>query len=151
MRVARARQRLRRRRQELVSQLESLKGGLVPGARESTQELSLSDNHPADLGSETYEREKDLGLHRLVKQQVFEVDLALHRLDQGSYGRCEGCGGLIPDARLEVLPEARRCTFCQAAARPPLRRRPVEEEVLASGELTTAVDPGAVESPRDRE
>jgi phage/conjugal plasmid C-4 type zinc finger TraR family protein len=116
----------------------------------STQELSLNDNHPADLGSETFEREKDLGLHRLVKQQVLEVDLALHRLEQGSYGRCEGCGGPIPDARLEVIPEARRCISCQSSARPPLRHRPVEEEVLSSGELTTGVDPDDVDFPRSR-
>jgi len=127
----------------LRPRFESLQARLVPGIRESTPELWLSDNHPADSGSETGERARDVGLHRLVRQQLFEVDLARHRLEPGSNGQCESCGGPIPDARLAAIPEARRCIFCQSSGSPPFRHRPAEEEAMESSGRDPGVDPGA--------
>jgi RNA polymerase-binding transcription factor DksA len=54
-----------------------------------------------------------------VRRQIVETDLALARLDTGSYGICEGCGQPIPRRRLEVLPTAIRCVAC---ADPSARR-----------------------------
>lgn len=45
-----------------------------------------------------------------------EIDGALHRLDDRSYGRCERCARTIPWERLEVLPTSRLCTPCQYSA-----------------------------------
>ena len=46
---------------------------------------------------------------------VAEIDEALRRLDEGSYGTCERCGNPIPDARLEAVPTARYDAACQSA------------------------------------
>ena len=51
-----------------------------------------------------------------ARRALFEVDSALERLADGSYGRCGDCGGSIAPERLEVLPEARLCTPCKAAS-----------------------------------
>jgi YteA family regulatory protein len=123
---------LRRRREQLVAGIETLRArGLGQSARDSVGELSMYDNHPADVGSETFEREKDLGLVTSHKRQLRDVDEALRRVYQGSYGRCAGCGLPIGDARLEVVPEASLCTHCQARAEAPTAGvRPPEEAVI---------------------
>jgi DnaK suppressor protein len=51
-----------------------------------------------------------------ARRALVEVDDALKRLSDGSYGRCADCGGTIAPERLEVLPEARLCTPCKAAS-----------------------------------
>jgi RNA polymerase-binding transcription factor DksA len=79
-------------------------------------ELSGADQHPADLGTETFERTRDLSLLHEVDAEVEAVRHALLRLGQGTYGRCEHCGVVIPDERLVVVPAARFCVAHQAAA-----------------------------------
>lgn len=83
---------------------------------ESVGELSSIDQHPADLGSETFERERELSLLEDVEAEIADVRRALVRLDRGSYGRCEACGRQIPDERLSAVPAARFCFEHQAAA-----------------------------------
>ena len=56
-----------------------------------------------------------------ARRALVEVDEALQRLADGSYGRCGDCGGGIAPERLEVLPEARLCTPCKAASGRPRR------------------------------
>jgi RNA polymerase-binding transcription factor DksA len=83
---------------------------------ESVGELSSIDQHPADLGSETFERERELSLLEDVDAEIADVERALVRLDLGAYGRCEACGRQIPDERLSAVPAARFCFEHQAAA-----------------------------------
>lgn len=52
------------------------------------------------------------GTRRAEMAELAEVDAALARLRDGSYGVCEGCGAAIPDGRLQVRPMARRCVAC---------------------------------------
>jgi len=52
------------------------------------------------------------GLRAALHREAAEVDAALERVSDGSYGRCEGCGEPIPAGRLEVRPAARRCVAC---------------------------------------
>ena len=53
--------------------------------------------------------------------KVGEIDAALSRVDEGTYGTCEACGNPIPEARLEAVPEATLCVTCKTGA--SLRRR----------------------------
>ena len=48
-----------------------------------------------------------------IRQSMAQIDDALHRIDDGSYGSCAKCGAQIPPERLEVLPHARFCVPCQ--------------------------------------
>ena len=79
------------------------------GEREALSELSLADQHPADVATETFEREKDVSILDNVDEQLRDVEDALQRLEQNTYGRCEICGKDIGDERLRARPEARFC------------------------------------------
>jgi RNA polymerase-binding protein DksA len=78
---------------------------------EETGELmsSSADNHLADTASETYEREFDEGLEEDAQEQLREVEAALKRLEDGTYGTCRICGKAIPVERLEAVPWTTLC------------------------------------------
>jgi RNA polymerase-binding transcription factor DksA len=86
------------------------------GGVDATGELSKLALHQADSASETFEREKDFSILEEVEAELADVERALARLDDGSYGTCEACGDVIGDARLEVLPAARFCIDHQQQA-----------------------------------
>jgi len=67
------------------------------------------DNHLGDLATATFDRELDEGLEEGVQATIAEIDAALGRLDEGTYGTCEVCGRPIGAARLGALPWARLC------------------------------------------
>jgi RNA polymerase-binding transcription factor DksA len=83
---------------------------------ESISELSDVDQHQADTGTETFDRERDFSILEQVEAELADVERALQRLDEGTYGKCEACGEPIEDARLEALPAARFCLKHQATA-----------------------------------
>ena len=90
--------------------------GLDQSETESVSELSSIDQHPADLGTETFEREKEVSIIEQVEAELADVEHALRRLDEGTYGICEACGRPIGDARLDAMPAARLCLDDQAQA-----------------------------------
>ena len=79
-------------------------------------ELSVVDQHPADVGSETFEREKQASILDLAERQLQDVERAVSRLDAGTYGTCEACGAPIPVERLEARPATRFCLDDQQRA-----------------------------------
>ncbi|HEX2058045.1 MAG TPA: TraR/DksA C4-type zinc finger protein [Actinomycetota bacterium] len=85
------------------------------GQEDDLSELSTADQHSADVGSETFERTKDLSVAEDVAGQLEDVERALEKLAAGTYGACEVCGTAIPDERLEAVPAARYCIEHQAA------------------------------------
>ena len=94
---------------------------------ENLSELSSVDQHQADVGTETFEREKDLSILEQIDAELADVEHALKRLDDGTYGTCEVDGKPIPEERLEAMPAARFCLEHQAEAeRQAARARPVE-------------------------
>jgi DnaK suppressor protein len=66
-----------------------------------------------DLASEERDREISFILSDRERQKIKEIDEALERLDDGSYGECESCGLEIAEARLDALPFTRLCRDCQ--------------------------------------
>ena len=107
--------------------------GFEDSLRDSTSELSSYDNHPADMGSETYELEKQFALSSHQARQIDEVRSALKRIEKGSYGYCESCGKSISFERLDVIPEARLCLECEeekVEAEDMEYDRPAEEDLL---------------------
>lgn len=67
-----------------------------------------------DLGSEMFEREKAMSIREGVEERLADIERALKRLDDGTYGVCEACGEPIPAERLAARPEARFCLKHQA-------------------------------------
>lgn len=80
---------------------------------ERASELSAYEDHPADLASETFEREKDLAISESVEGLLNQVLIALEKVDRGTYGICDACNRPIKKARLNALPFATLCLECQ--------------------------------------
>jgi RNA polymerase-binding transcription factor DksA len=102
-----ARHRLDAEREKLQGLVADLRTEISPGASEPDGALGSRDNVPGDVTSETFEREKDLSILEALEVELAEVEAALRRLDEGSYGNDEVTGERIDPARLEALPEAR--------------------------------------------
>ncbi len=109
-----ARRRLTEERERLTATLEGLETD-IEAQKESLSELSVVDEHQADIGTETFEREKDLSILESVQAGLDDLDQALQRLDEGTYGNCEVCHQPIGDDRLDAVPAARFCLEHQAA------------------------------------
>lgn len=113
--------------------------------RESLGELSVIDNHPADIGTEVYQRSRDVAQHDRLLHRVDAIDAALQRFDQGEYGRCEQCGQDIPFERLEALPYTTVCTECsrkeEKEEQHAFSRGSVEDELLNRPFSRTFNDP----------
>jgi RNA polymerase-binding transcription factor DksA len=116
-----ARARLEEERRRLEEVRESLDSVSDESEQESLSELAGADQHQADIGTETFEREKDISILEQVEAELRDVAHALERLDDGTYGVCEACGKPIPDERLEALPAARFCLEDQALAEREVR------------------------------
>jgi DnaK suppressor protein len=77
---------------------------------EETGDLAIgSGDHIADSATETYLRELDEGLEENAAQVLAEIEEALGRIDDGTYGLCASCGGPIGVERLEAVPYATLC------------------------------------------
>lgn len=119
---------------KILNTIDSImKNGMNENQREEIEELSLVDNHPADFGSEMFEKERRYALLDNEKDIINRIDNALKRIEDGSYGICEICGKEIPNERLDFMPYATTCVECEKKKvnyKTYRYDRPVEEEVL---------------------
>lgn len=100
---------LKTRKQQLQEENEAFRDEQLDGMQNSVSELSTYDNHPADLGTELYEREKDTALNDRALKELENIEQALENMEKGTYGTCSVCGTSIPMERLEALPWTDRC------------------------------------------
>lgn len=124
---------LEQEKKKLMSSMERESFSL----RQSIGELSVVDNHPADIGSELFERSKDLSLFDRHEKKLEQIDAALDRIYQGEYGYCLSCKGAIPTERLDAVPYASFCLTCQDLQEKESREkeqddRPIEERPLST-------------------
>src|SRR5262249_35189203 len=100
--------RLEHERERVHGLIDSLRGeGLDVEEADQSGELSHYDQHPADTASDTFEREKDLAILEGLEEELAEIEAALQRLDDGTYGIDEVTGDPIDPARLDAIPTAR--------------------------------------------
>jgi RNA polymerase-binding transcription factor DksA len=81
--------------------------------REASGELSAIDQHPADTADQTIQREIDYTIKGIVQDEAQQVEAAMRRQAEGSYGICKECGQDIDPERLAVRPQATLCISCQ--------------------------------------
>jgi hypothetical protein len=86
----------------LLQQKLTAGGGGVATGGQGTPDASKIASWRGEAKSPTVQAQEALG----------EVEGALRRLDDGTYGRCEGCGELVAPERLEALPATRNCVKC---------------------------------------
>jgi DnaK suppressor protein len=94
--------------------------------RDASGELSGYSLHMADAGTDTFDREFALSLVSNEQEALYEIEEALKRLDQNTYGLCGMCERPIMKARLEAVPFARLCVNCQSDIEKN-NRRPVPQ------------------------
>jgi DnaK suppressor protein len=102
-----ARERIAEEQTRVEGLIAGLRDELGTSENEDVSELSDYDQHPADMGTETFEREKDLSILEQLEEELSELQAALERIDNGTYGIDEVTGSPIDPARLEALPAAR--------------------------------------------
>jgi DnaK suppressor protein len=111
-------------RAHLQKQLELIQGNLNALASdnlkrspiEATGDISAHSTHMADQGTDNFDRELALNLASSRQDSIYDIEDAIRRIDDGSYGACEACGKGIERARLKALPFAKKCMACQNAA-----------------------------------
>ena len=111
---------LEKQRERLLALKDTLLDSMQGVARDSLRsraegsEASAFGMHQADAGSDAYDRDFALSLLSQEQDSLYEIDEALKRIENGSYGVCEMSGKPIPHARLEALPFTRYTVECQA-------------------------------------
>ena len=99
---------LLQRRGELLSNVSQMRSeSLEKNSQDAAGNLSKFPTNPADLGTDNYELEFTLSLLENEQELLREIDEALERIKQGTYGICEGTGEAIPLTRLKFEPWTR--------------------------------------------
>jgi RNA polymerase-binding transcription factor len=96
-------------RAELEQRLAAMQARLTSIKKDVTQE------HSGDSAEQAQERENDEVVDAIgneTRQSLHDIQVALDRIADGTYGECEACGEDIGEARLTVIPEATRCVKC---------------------------------------
>ncbi|WP_019243996.1 MULTISPECIES: TraR/DksA C4-type zinc finger protein [Bacillus] len=103
--------------------------GNVRSLKNSVDELSSYDNHPADLGTELFDREKDYALEAHTMYELEKINQALQAIEDGSYGKCLVCHEDIPLERLQAIPYSLYC-ISHTPDQDIKEDRPVEEDIM---------------------
>jgi RNA polymerase-binding protein DksA len=103
-------QSLIQKRREIFQNVFEIEGETLKKSRlDASGDLSSMPIHMADIGTDNYEQEFALGLMDSERKILHEIDDALQRIENGTYGICEGTGEPISKARLRAKPWARYC------------------------------------------
>ncbi len=104
---------IRKFKQLLLAKRNEILGNVISMEDETLRklrsDLSNMPIHMADIGTDNFDQEFTLGLMDSERKLIKEIDEALQRIEDGTYGICEGSGEPIPKARLEAIPWARYC------------------------------------------
>ncbi|MFH1837156.1 MAG: TraR/DksA family transcriptional regulator [Candidatus Omnitrophota bacterium] len=99
---------------KILEELISIKGeSLSKSFKDASGDLSGYSFHMADMATDLYDREFSLELAEGEREILYTLDAAIRRVDDGSYGKCDLCGDIIPKQRLKAMPQAECCITCQ--------------------------------------
>ena len=93
------------------------------GARESSGDLSSYAYHQADQGSDTNLMEQTVMMLESEREKIRQLNEALRRIADETYGVCEICGEFIQETRLEIIPYATCCVACKEKSEDKKRRQ----------------------------
>jgi len=107
----RARGRLEAEREQTLRRLASLTDDF-DSVVAASRDTNADDEHDPEGATIAFERSQVAALVRNAQQQLLEIDSAIQRLDDETYGSCESCGRPIGEGRLQARPVARTCIEC---------------------------------------
>jgi DnaK suppressor protein len=86
---------------------------LKKSQKDAAGDISGYTYHMADVASDSYDREFSLGLASNERESLYELDDALKKIEDGTFGTCEECKSPISKTRLKAVPFAKLCVKCQ--------------------------------------
>ncbi len=108
------RKKLVEKKARIIEELIRLKGqALNKSFKDASGDLSGYSFHMADMATDLYDKEFSLELVEGERERLFALDDAIRRVDEGTYGKCDSCGGCISRQRLKAMPQAKHCIPCQ--------------------------------------
>lgn len=103
-----------KRKDELLEGIQHIsEDTLKKSQKEASGDISGYTYHMADVATDTYDREFSLGLASNERKLLYELDDALKKIEEGTFGVCEECKSPIAKTRLKAVPYARLCVKCQ--------------------------------------
>lgn len=103
-----------KKKEEIIDGIKHIsEDTLKKSQKDAAGDISGYTYHMADVATDTYDREFSLGLASNDREALYELDDALKKIDEGSFGICEACKSLISKNRLKAVPDARLCVKCQ--------------------------------------
>lgn len=103
--------------------------------RYASGELSMYDNHSADVGTEVYMQDMQNSLTIHEKGKLSNIENALYKIEQGTYGVCDQCHKAIDEERLDIIPETTLCSSCaQNKQEVPVTKREFNQNLINQGE-----------------
>lgn len=97
----------------LVRRRDALRRVLAGDLNSLNELRGQSNGDVLDVASDTARDELSCQLAEAESRELGQIDDALNRMRDGSYGRCDGCGKVIPVARLQIVPYATECIECK--------------------------------------
>lgn len=101
------------RKRVLQGDVQGLEGEAMKKGPGGAGDLSTLPMHLADLGTDSFEQDISLGLMESESDELRQIEEALERIRDGTFGLCEGCRKKIPKERLRAIPYARLCVHCK--------------------------------------
>lgn len=103
-----------KRKGEITEEIKHIsEDTLKKSQKDASGDISGYTYHMADIATDTYDREFSLGLASNEQKALYELNDALKKIEEGTFGICEGCHALITKVRLRAVPYARLCVKCQ--------------------------------------
>jgi len=103
-----------KRKEEILEEIQHIsEDTLKKSQKDASGDISGYTYHMADVATDTYDREFSLGLASNERKFIYELDDALKRIEEGTFGICESCKNPIAKTRLKAIPYARLCVKCQ--------------------------------------
>ena len=103
-----------KRKEEVNDEIKHISDDtLKKSQKDASGDISGYTYHMADVATDNYDREFSLGLASSDRQSLYELEDALKRIEDGTFGICEDCKQLITKVRLKAVPQARLCVKCQ--------------------------------------
>lgn len=103
-----------KKKEEILDDFQHISNDtLRKSQKEASGDISGYTYHMADVASDNYDREFSLGLASNERKFLNELDEALNRIEDGTFGICDDCKSQITKIRLKAVPSARLCIKCQ--------------------------------------
>jgi DnaK suppressor protein len=106
---------IEKRMKEIATDMDDLHDGILD--KSSTggglSQESVFSVHMADAGTDSFEQEKNYNLMSRESDYFKNLEVALERIDDGSFGMCNICEDLIPEERMIEVPNATKCVKCK--------------------------------------